>query len=398
MTSTMPEIANNDDLRGDPQDVVNQIIYAIYHNDAKLLKRLYAQFEHKFFISANKQNFLRLAALCGSAESIDLLLKAGAKADDNEALCYAASQNQADCIMLLLDAGARVDNLNLARKPEDNPLFVAISNSSIRALQILLIYGADPNKRLSDELSPAMYATFLKKWDALAELLKYGAKLTVADAIPYLPDHNTHIYYNFINEYEVLKNRELRKLLGHQMGIFPNRSYIILYIAEFIISCPIYTCLIFGWTNLDGILRAIDNKSDDFLSICTLIAFSISALYPLLFLLNSILSTKNFLFQIYGKTYFYIVFLIIVCIIASFWGLQYFAVACVLVEVIMRGSFVMRYNLISYTSVFLYLKGLNKNYIIDRVGGEIKTPQIVICTLSVIASFWGIWYLCTHIA
>ena len=130
---------------------------------------------------------IHLCARKGNLASMEVLIQNGAivhsfNADDDDAkglgyttvepLNLALENNHADCVRLLLENGARPDHQYfMGREISLVPL------ENLECVEILLMYGADPNVFNRCGTSPLMKACRQQNIDACRMLLKYGAEV-----------------------------------------------------------------------------------------------------------------------------------------------------------------------------------------------------------------------------
>uniref|UniRef100_A0A7S4EBH4 Uncharacterized protein n=1 Tax=Pelagomonas calceolata TaxID=35677 RepID=A0A7S4EBH4_9STRA len=118
---------------------------------------------------------LRVASMAGDTDTINLLLKRGAKvnraARDGKTALHAACQNgQIDAVRLLLGKGAKVDRVD---KEKTTPLHVACELGHAEVARLLLEKGAKPDKKNGKGLTPAAIA---KSNQAVSGVLRRYAK------------------------------------------------------------------------------------------------------------------------------------------------------------------------------------------------------------------------------
>lgn len=85
-------------------------------------------------------------------------------------LLSAVQQQNHKAMEQLLDSGVPADG-----SPERNLLTTAIVNHDFTAVRLLLLFGADPNCKDKDNITPLLGATQASFFDAAGILLKYGA-------------------------------------------------------------------------------------------------------------------------------------------------------------------------------------------------------------------------------
>jgi len=126
------------------------------------------------------------AVTAGSAETVAVLLKAGADANltantnDYPPLCSAADAGDLDIVRLLVEAGAHLD----ASGPTGNaPLFMAAYRGHLQVIDYLVDKGADINYDRNDgRWTPLLGAVASGKVDAARRLLDKGAALDAFSA------------------------------------------------------------------------------------------------------------------------------------------------------------------------------------------------------------------------
>ncbi|XP_041370407.1 ankyrin repeat and SOCS box protein 8-like [Gigantopelta aegis] len=132
---------------------------------------------------------IHLCARKGNVASMEVLIENGAivhsfNSDDEDAkalgcltvepLNLALENNHVDCVRLLLENGAKPDHLYFMGY-EIN----LIPLENLECLEILLMYGADPNVFNRCGTSPLMKACRQQNIDACRMLLKYGAQVNL---------------------------------------------------------------------------------------------------------------------------------------------------------------------------------------------------------------------------
>ncbi|MDP2436270.1 MAG: ankyrin repeat domain-containing protein, partial [archaeon] len=124
---------------------------------------------------------LHYACHQGAFSMIRLLLKAEANPnlgtnDGTSPLHYLVRQPASDEMLdTLRDLLGSVGNVDAPNRFGETPLFSAILRANIRALEMLLEEGSDPNKTQRDGDTPLHYAVRKGSVDAVSMLLAYGA-------------------------------------------------------------------------------------------------------------------------------------------------------------------------------------------------------------------------------
>jgi ankyrin repeat protein len=125
---------------------------------------------------------LQVAAINSRLDVVRRLLKAGA--DPNATfkeggkkgltpLAFCAGLNLTDAIKVLIEGGARVNKIT--KEGTSSPLFVAVREGHVEAVQVLLKNGTDPNLQHKRGLTPLMAAAAAGEKKAAGLLLKNGA-------------------------------------------------------------------------------------------------------------------------------------------------------------------------------------------------------------------------------
>ncbi|MEU5631798.1 ankyrin repeat domain-containing protein [Streptomyces rishiriensis] len=122
------------------------------------------------------------AALCGTAQDVDRLLRAGADpatadAEGTTPLYTACVQGAADVARRLLEAGAPPDAESTGTGAEGTPLCAAACWGHVEAVRVLLAHGADPALREDHGtgLTPLEWATTGPHPETIAVLRAAGA-------------------------------------------------------------------------------------------------------------------------------------------------------------------------------------------------------------------------------
>ena len=127
---------------------------------------------------------LSMAAERSEAEAVATLLKYGADPgissySQTSALHYAASAKDPECVRLLLEAGINVDSMT---NWDQTPLhFAAAYTKDVRHAKLLLDYGAEPNKRDRDGMTPLSWCAISNNPDVAIVLLERGAYVEGVD-------------------------------------------------------------------------------------------------------------------------------------------------------------------------------------------------------------------------
>lgn len=111
------------------------------------------------------------AALTGNWDGLILLANAKNKdhkeADLDEALCYAAEQNQLESVIALLKAGAEPSRHSRLTPSGRHALNFAVMNDNPEMAKVLIIHGAKLEDKNSDGLTPIELATTTGKWQLI---------------------------------------------------------------------------------------------------------------------------------------------------------------------------------------------------------------------------------------
>ncbi|MFA6263783.1 MAG: ankyrin repeat domain-containing protein [Candidatus Babeliales bacterium] len=128
-------------------DLDEQLESAVDHDNAKEVTRLLAEGANALAIDASNGTFLHRAAVCGSAQCMDIFIKAGVKVDavnisGNTAAYLAAAFGHAKCLKKLVDAKAMVNYYNSVTFR--TALYAAADKGHADCMKILLDADADP--------------------------------------------------------------------------------------------------------------------------------------------------------------------------------------------------------------------------------------------------------------
>lgn len=130
---------------------------------------------------------LHFAAMKGHANVIPMLLKAGAKHStpcfDSEQmpLHMALSNKKFDCAKLLIEAGAELNTLNNTGM-YGAPIHYAIFGENLELVRLLIKMKCDINlPDYNKGYTPVMLATSSRAVEMLAEMIKAGADVNLAD-------------------------------------------------------------------------------------------------------------------------------------------------------------------------------------------------------------------------
>lgn len=127
----------------------NNVARAAETNNAAQVRSLLSSGNNANQVEADsQQSGLQWAAINGNIQIAAILIKAGARLNDqdklgNAALHYAAEHNQLEILKLLLDVGAGIDEQN---HDGMTPLMLAARGGYAEIVRTLLAHGADPNK------------------------------------------------------------------------------------------------------------------------------------------------------------------------------------------------------------------------------------------------------------
>lgn len=125
------------------------------------------------------ESVFTLAASLGKREVVEsILTKTSAPADQlQRAAQMAASRNFSECLQVLLEHGLNADVLFEG----STPLCAAAQNGQLRAVQTLLLAGANPNLADEDGCTPLIHAVMAQHVGLVKLLLQYGADPAARD-------------------------------------------------------------------------------------------------------------------------------------------------------------------------------------------------------------------------
>jgi len=166
-----------------PQEVRNADLFiAIRNGDTQAMRAALDS-----GANPNSRNWLNItplhwAAMNGSLEMTQLLIRKGAKVDDpsiyGTAVTFAAQRGAVDVARMLLDRGARVE---APRVDDATPLMVAAAGGSTALVKLLLERKASPTRRDNEGATPLHYAARRGRVEAIRLLLAAGATVDARD-------------------------------------------------------------------------------------------------------------------------------------------------------------------------------------------------------------------------
>lgn len=139
------------DVNAAQGDGTTALHWAVYWNNAQLVKELLAKGADAQAATRLGATPLYLAAVNGNAELIKLLLDAGADAkatvlqNEETPLMFAARAGNLDAVKVLIDAGADIDAKDAYRGA--TPLLFAAEQNNAAVVDLLIDRGANPNAR-----------------------------------------------------------------------------------------------------------------------------------------------------------------------------------------------------------------------------------------------------------
>ena len=157
-----------------------QVLEAIGKNDPQALKAALAAGGDPNTIDKAGAPALLHAIDTGSMDLVRALVDAGAHLEGRDnigwtALMAAAAADADALVAYLLRAGANPNHVGR----EDTPLTCAITDASLKVIQLLLDHGAEPDLRRPDGWTPLMLGAFRGDLNILGALLAQGADATV---------------------------------------------------------------------------------------------------------------------------------------------------------------------------------------------------------------------------
>ncbi|MCB1122978.1 MAG: ankyrin repeat domain-containing protein, partial [Verrucomicrobiae bacterium] len=166
-------------------DGMTPLHWAVYHDDAKLVKRLIDLGANA--TAANRYGITPLYLACqnGSADAIRLLLEAGADPDSainggETALMTAARTGKVNAVEVLIEAGANVDALE---RNDQTAIMWAAAEGHVDVVAALLNAGADFLTPLDSGWTPFFFAVREGHVEVVHLLIKAGADLNEAMSV-----------------------------------------------------------------------------------------------------------------------------------------------------------------------------------------------------------------------
>ncbi len=217
----------------------------VYLGTIHILKKLISLGADVNLTNSRNQTILFLAIWKGQAESIDLLLKAGA----------------------LVDPGYAEVNLNGIHEAQDmTPLMLAASIGFLQGVKMLRAHGADINKKNRARKSALFYACQKKQADCMEELLMSGAKLTDLERNDiFTPPVITAVKEGRVNMLEHLLNQGASANLKDSNGdcaLFiaaASNNIEIVKCMELLVQYDVYINMVHDSTGYSAAMIAVDN-------------------------------------------------------------------------------------------------------------------------------------------
>ena len=182
-------LASGANVQAKGQDGITPLLLATQHKQAGVVQMLLEAGANPLEKDANDQTLLEIAARNGDEETLGHLLAASPGNNQkleaiSSALRLAGSNKNPNVCPLLEKSKAEVtlSLLNIRKENYDAELSMAIQEESRHTIRLLLLAGADVNKKNAAGDTPLIQATLQNSASVIDELLKAGADIAERNA------------------------------------------------------------------------------------------------------------------------------------------------------------------------------------------------------------------------